>query len=155
MIIFQTKLIQRQEHSSHSNNSVTYHWQRLLISEKHMCVSHKTISRNSFTFKWTWLSLQINFLQRKRTLFLVLSCLWHITNNGLFFQRKTCAFVTKAYHEIHTLLKECDYISKQISTEKRNTDLSFVKSLTYHNNVFSIQRNTCVSHKAFDEIHTL
>ena len=88
-----------KEHSSHSNNSVTYHKQRLLISEKHMCVSNKSISFHSFTFKCTWLSFNVKLLQRKGTLFFVLSSLWHISNNGLSFQRKTCVFLTKAFHE--------------------------------------------------------
>ena len=75
-----------------------------------MLVSHESISWNSTTFKWTWWSLKVR-LQRQGTLFSLLTILWHIPINGLSFQRKACVILIRAFHEIHTLSKERDYLS--------------------------------------------
>ena len=58
--------------------------------------------RNSHTFKRMWLSFKVKLLQRKGGLFSFLTIFWHNSNNNVSFQRNTCAFHTKAFHEIHT-----------------------------------------------------
>ena len=84
------------------NNTLTYPNQIFLFSEECICVSHKSISWNSYPLKRTWLSFKVNLLHRKGTLLKLLNILCHIPNNGLTFQRNTCAFLTRAFHEILT-----------------------------------------------------
>ena len=86
---------------------------------------------NSYSFKRTCLSFKVDFLPRKRTLFSLLTILWHIPNIGFSIQRNTCAFLTKASHEIHTLSKEPDYLKSKASAEKTFTFLPSNNSLTY------------------------
>ena len=120
-----------------------------------MCVSHKIISWNSFALKERdYLSNKAS--TEKWTLFLVMSNLWHITNNVFSFQRNTCAFLTKPFHEIHTLLKNVVIFQSKVSTETKNTVL--ILKILWHitNNDFSFQRKTCeLLTKAFHEVHTL
>ena len=80
--------------------------------QRNTCVSHKSISWNSFTFKWTWLSFKEKLLHRKGTLFSLLTILWHITNRHFSLESNTCEFLTKSFHEILNIWKERDYLSK-------------------------------------------
>ena len=76
--------------------------------------------------------------------------------HGLSFQRNTCAFLTKAFHEILTLSKEGVIFQSKVSTEKRNPVLTTKNTFTYPNQNFSFQNNKCVFQtKTFHEIHTL
>ena len=126
------------------NNTLTYPKQWLIFSEKDMCISHKTISWNSHSFKRTWLSFKVKYLQTQ-------GHSSHSNNsvtydNVLSFQSNTCAFLTKAFCEIHTLLKERDYLSKESFFREVNTVLRFVKSLTYHKQRLIIsEKDMCVS----------
>ena len=70
VIIFQSKAAtEKRKTVLISNYTLTYLQQQHMISEKHMCISKKSISWNSHTFKITWLSFKVKRLQRKGTLF--------------------------------------------------------------------------------------
>ena len=113
VIIFQSKATtEKRKTILTSNYPLTYYKQQLIFAEKDTCVSHKSISWNSYNYIRTCLSFKVKNLQRKATQFSLLTILWHIPNNSLCLQRKTRAFLTKAFHEILTLSNECDYLSK-------------------------------------------
>ena len=66
MIIFQRKDSPEKRNTVLSLvKSLTYPIKRVIYSEKDMCVSDKSISWNSYSFKRTWLSFKVKFLQRQ------------------------------------------------------------------------------------------
>ena len=91
--------------------SVTYPIKRLIYSEKGRCISPKIISWNSYLQK-NMIIFQSKFTTQTRNTVLIRTILWHITNHVFSFQRNTCVFLTKAFHEILLLSKEHDYLSK-------------------------------------------
>ena len=101
------------------------------------------------------LSFKVDFLQRKRTLFSLLTLLWHITNNDLSFHSNICVFLTKAFQEIHTFQRT--WLSfKVILLQGKETLFSLLTIPSYiANNVFTFLRNTCAFlTKAFLDILT-
>ena len=113
------------------NITVTYPKQGVLIWELHMSFSHKSITWNSYPFKTTWLSFKKKLLERKWTLLSIWKELWHILNLGFSFQNNTCAFVTKAFHEIFTLSNDVIIFQCNVSTQKMNTVVTSNNSVTY------------------------
>ena len=84
-----------------------------LFRESHVCFSRKHFMK-SIHLQKNVISFQSNASTEKKNTVLIQTILWHITNNIGSFQGNTCAFVTKAFHEI---------IQSKASTENRNTVL--------------------------------
>ena len=106
------KLLQRKE-TQFSLLKVLWHIETMASYYR---VTHVRFSQKHFmklyTLKWTWLSFQVKLLQRKGTLFSLLTKLWYIPNRHFSFWSNTCAFLTKAFHEILTLSNERNYLPK-------------------------------------------
>ena len=64
-------------------------------------------------------------------------------------------FLTKSFHEIFTLSKSVFIFKSKASPEKRKTVLTSNYTLTYQKQrrIFA-EKDMCVSHKTFHEIHT-
>ena len=89
LIIFQSKAsTEKIKTVLTSSYTLTYAQQRLIFAEKVMCISYKSVSWRSYTFKRTWLSFKVKILQRKGAHFSLLTILWHIPNNGFYFSEK-------------------------------------------------------------------
>ena len=100
VIIFQRK-VSTETKNTFLILTILWHITNNVFSfQRNTCVSQKSISWNSFTFKWTWLSFKVKLLQRKGTLFSLLPILWYIPNRGFSFQSNTCAFLTKHFMKL-------------------------------------------------------
>ena len=88
----------------HIKNNVFSFQRNLRLSQKHFI--------KFSCFQRTWLSFKIKLLQRKGTLFSLLTVLWHVPNRRFYFESNRCAFLTIAFHEIHWLSNDRDYLSK-------------------------------------------
>ena len=133
MIIFQSKASKEKRNTILSFvKSLTYHKKCLLISEKHMCVSHKSISWNSYNFKRTWLSFKVKHLQRKGRVFSLLTNFDISYTTAYFCREKHVHFSLEHFMKFLCFQKNTIIFQSKASTEKRNSVLCFGKSLTYH-----------------------
>ena len=120
-----------------------------------MCVSHKGIPWNSFTFKRTWLPFKVKILQRKGRQFSLLTNFSISQTTAYLFWETHVRFSQKHFMKFNHFQKNVIIFQSKASTETRNSLL--ILTILWHiaNRFISFQSITCTFlTKAFHEIHT-
>ena len=110
---------------------------------------------DSYPFQRMWLSFKVKLLQRKGTLFSLLTIHWHIQIKNFYFQSNKCAFHKSiSWNSYHF---KRSWLSSKVKPLQINPTLFSLLRICWHIHIryFSFPRNECTFFtKAYHEILT-